>query len=50
MRYTNIQILYFNIIQVLRNAKEGDTITFHLAGYGGDVQTTILIINNLKNY
>ncbi len=41
-------ILYFNIVQALRNAVKGDTITFHLAGYGGDVQTTTILIDNIK--
>lgn len=41
-------ILYYNVIKTLREAYSGDTVTFHLSGYGGDVQTTTLIINALK--
>jgi len=40
-------ILYLILLQVLRNAKEGDTITFHLL-FMVRCTTTILIINNLK--
>jgi hypothetical protein len=39
--------LYSDISKVLREANYGDTITFHLAGYGGAEQTTYLLINQI---
>lgn len=38
---------YFEIQRVLQDAKRGDTITFHLAGYGGSVEQTLLLMNNV---
>lgn len=38
---------YKNIGSVLRSANYGDTVTFHLAGYGGDEATLLLLINQV---
>lgn len=37
-----------HIVQVLQNAKDGDVVVFHLAGFGGEVDSVILIANNIK--
>lgn len=37
-----------HILQALQQAKPGDTITFHLEGYGGAVDTVLLLISNIK--
>lgn len=35
-------------IKVLQHANSGDTVIFHISGYGGDLQTAIWLINNIK--
>lgn len=37
-----------NIVTVLKDAYEGDVVIFHLAGYGGEVETVYYIVNNIK--
>lgn len=37
-----------NVTKVLQEAKKGDTITFHLAGYGGEVETMYDLVNNIR--
>lgn len=37
-----------NICKILQEANDGDTITFHLAGFGGEADSMFLIIDNLK--
>lgn len=41
-------IWYEDVIKVLREAQVGDTITFHLAGFGGQEDSMFLLINNIK--
>ncbi len=36
-----------SIIRVLQEAQSGDTVIFHLAGMGGDVDTLFLLVNNI---
>lgn len=38
-----------DIIEALNSAKEGSTVTLHLAGYGGVVDSVIRIINAMKS-
>ena len=42
-------IWYEDVSKVLRDAKEGDTITFHLMGYGGREDSLYMLINQIKN-
>lgn len=37
-----------DVYKILAEAQTGDTITFHLAGYGGDGFTMFELINNIK--
>ncbi len=37
-----------NIDRILQTANKGDTVTFHLSGYGGQVETVNNIINNIR--
>lgn len=37
-----------HIVQALQNAKPGDTVVFHLVGVGGQVDSVLLLINNIK--
>lgn len=37
-----------DITQTLQDAETGDTITFHLAGYGGRYDTLVELVNNIK--
>src|SRR6266404_6650555 len=39
---------YKDVAQKLQDAKTGDVIIFHLAGYGGDVEGTMDLINNIQ--
>ncbi len=39
---------YKEIIRALRDADRNDIITFHLFGYGGSVESTQLIVNNIR--
>lgn len=41
-------INYDDVLEVLQTAKRGDVVEFHLAGYGGDVQTAMYLIGNIK--
>lgn len=38
-----------NIVEVLKEAHKGDVVIFHLAGYGGEVETVYYIVNNIKS-
>jgi|ERR1700733_15290024 len=42
------QVFYEDIETMLINTNENDTVVFHLAGYGGQVDTTIQLINTIK--
>lgn len=43
------QIYYDDVISTLQQAHKGDTVVFHLSGYGGDAQTEEFIADNIKN-
>lgn len=38
-----------DIVRVLQIADKNDKVTFHLAGYGGSVETVYELINNIQN-
>lgn len=39
---------FHDVVAVLRNASYGDTITFHLIGWGGQEDTMFFLINNVR--
>lgn len=39
---------YEDVSKVLREAKPLDHVIFHLAGYGGQVDTTLMLVNQIK--
>lgn len=41
--------VHMGLVNLLRNAKEGDEITIHLNGYGGYVNAGLLIINAIED-
>lgn len=41
-------IWYEDVMKALREAKEGDTVTFHLSGYGGEIDSMYLLINGVR--
>ncbi len=39
---------YYEIIDLLKNSAATDTIEFHLIGFGGELSSTTLLINNIR--
>jgi ATP-dependent protease ClpP protease subunit len=37
-----------DIADVLRKAESGDTVTFHMVGLGGNLESVVYILNNIK--
>lgn len=37
-----------DILKILQEANHSDTIRFHIAGFGGQVETVLLLINNIR--